>query len=142
MILMSRVQNESQVAGRVRAHQRAAIHHGRRAFQALGKLDRVDRCVDRGKRAQHAIRFEAWFKGRVAFRIKRFRGRHPAPHPQDDHGVRGRTDFLVVGSKQLPGFARAQGGQRGRAGGAQEIPAVLVRQAAVVHGNGLDGQGG
>ena len=95
LVLMTRVQDESEITGRVRANQRAAIHHVRDTLQTLRDLDVIDSRVDRREGAQHLLRLEAHLERRIALRIERLGVRHPAGHPEDDHGIGSRRQSLA-----------------------------------------------
>ena len=107
--LVARVQNEAQVAGPVGADQRAAVQDARDLLQALRNLYAIHRGLDRRKRAQHAIRFQARFIGCVALGVEGFGLRHAAGHPQQDDGVGGGLKLWRLPKKLARRSARQRG---------------------------------
>ena len=83
----------------------------RHSFQSLRELDVVDRGVDGGERAEHALS-PSPVRRRVALRIECLGLRHAARHPEDDHGsaVAGpafRADQLRLATGQAASVAPA-----------------------------------
>src|SRR4051794_8194951 len=87
VILVTRVQDETQISSVEGTNHRAAIDRAPDLFETLRELDVVDGGVDLRKRAQHVFDANARRKRRVALRIERFGLRHAAGHPQYDDGV-------------------------------------------------------
>ena len=96
LVLMARMQNEAEVARRVGADQRGAVHDLRDLFQALREFDVVHGGVDRRERGQDLVGRQAGFVRRVALGIERLGVRHAAGHPEDDDGVGGGFDFFLL----------------------------------------------
>ena len=133
VILMSRMQHESQIAGGVRANQARSVHHRRDVLQPLRNLDVIHRRIDRGKRAEHLVRRHPGRKRRVFFRIEGFGGRHPAPHPQHNHGIGGGLRRRLVLRQNLPRRPGGQSPDRRGTGGLQKSSAVYtVRHRCVL----------
>ena len=64
------MEDEPEIARRVGADERAAIHHAGEVFQALRELDVIHLRVDLRERAEHVVRRDALLVRRVAFRIE------------------------------------------------------------------------
>ena len=105
------MENETKIARGVAADKAAAIHHGGHFFEAFGKFDIIDCGVDARKRAEDAVRFEAFFVRRVALWIECFSMSHAATHPENDHGVGsgfGRGGFGCEDGACVTGRQRAK----------------------------------
>ena len=113
MVLVPRMENLPQVARHVRADQRAAVEDGGDLLQPLRDADIVDRRRDRGKGAQHPVRFEPFIKGDVALRVERLGVGHAAGHPQEHDAIGRRRDFFVLAAFIIigPEDAGPTGGQ-------------------------------
>ena len=146
--LVPRVQDKPEVRRLHPAHERPAVHHRREIFKARRKPDAINRRGNRGKRAQHFIRIEAGRVRGVALRVEGLGVRHTAAHPEDDHAVRRRRDFLqYLFGEQRARRTRSERSQRGRRGRFQKIPSrtecgvgpaeIMLRGESVeVHGGG------
>jgi hypothetical protein len=108
LILVARMENESEIAGGVRADECGAIHHAGDVFQALSEFNVVHDRVDLWERGENLIGFEAGFESGVTLWIERFGMGHAASHPEDDDGVGGRCDFFVAFRQELPRQTGAQ----------------------------------
>ena len=122
--LMPRVENESKIADAMRTDQRSSIHQLRDALQPLRNLDVVNGGVDARERAEHRVRCESGFVRRVALRVERFRLRHSARHPKQNHGVGASRGFCGAGNQ--PCFAARQRRQSSRARSLEENDAGPV----------------
>ena len=87
MILMTRMQDVTEVGLDVRADHRPAIKDLRDVLEAGSDFDVVDNRVDSGKSRDDFFCFEADFKRLVVFGVEGIRGRHAARHPQQNTGI-------------------------------------------------------
>ena len=87
VVLMSRMQNASQVGLEVRANQRGTIHHAANLFESFTNLDVVDGSIDRLKGAHHLFDRGSDFKRVISLGIEGLRRRHPSCHPEQNAGI-------------------------------------------------------
>src|ERR1051326_1339882 len=121
LILVPRVENETEIASGIGTNQRGAVHHAGDIFKALREFDVVHDRVDLREGAEDLVGFNAAFEGSITFRIESFGVGHTARHPQDDDGIGSRRYFLFAFGEDLTWKAGAQGGKRGGAGGFKKV---------------------
>ena len=111
VVLVSRVEDVSEVSAYLRTDQRAAIHHFCHVFEPLAHLDVVDDCINRRERAQHLIALEPLIERSVTLGVKCLGRRHAPSHPAEDHGVGcGRKLRLILSECGERGRAECRGG--------------------------------
>ena len=96
LILMPRVQYVAEITCGVTAYESSAIHHCGHLLQTFRKPDAVYRSWNAWEGAEERIGRHSFRERRVAFRIERLCGCHPAAHPQHDHRISGGLDFLQL----------------------------------------------
>ncbi len=142
VVLVSRMQDRSEVRLVVRSNQRASVHHTRDPFQSLADLDVVDGGVDSRERADDVFHRRANLERHVAFGVEGFRGRHAASHPDQDHRIGGgfRMLDLVLSRSERLGLASHQCGGRACRELLQEMTSsdglvqfVVVREFQIRH---------
>ena len=88
MVLMTGMQNRTEVGLNGGANQSSPIHYLGDIFKALRNFYTVHIRVDCRKSTEDLIDFQSLFKREVSFGVKSVGGRHSSGHPNQDTGVR------------------------------------------------------
>src|SRR3954471_10468873 len=123
LVLMTRMEDKSQIARGVTANERSAIHYCGHLFQALRKLDVIDGGINRWKSAEHLVRIQSGFVRRVALGIEGFGVGHASAHPKDNDGIGSGAALHGVARIDGPCVRSRQSGESGSAGSLQKITA-------------------
>ena len=134
--LMPRMENETQIAGRVSPDEGAAIHHLGHLLQSLADPNAIHGRRNGREGREDRVGVHALFVGRKTLGIEGLGGGHAAAHPQHDDRVgRGRgPQGLAFGAHQGPRISGTQSSQRG---GAESFDEIAATEIGSLHEKGV-----